>query len=67
MAKRVLGVGAAALFLLALVLLPLPDRRWLMGSGRFEKTIKPPNPGRRIDLQKRKGLGDSGFVLETWL
>src|SRR5882762_1903685 len=64
MAKRVLGVGAVALFLLALVLLPLAGPARADGLSRFEKTIKPQIPEGALTYKSAKGLGDSGFVLE---
>src|SRR5882672_10206120 len=59
MAKRILGVGAAALFILALAAPARAD-----GLSRFEKTIKPQIPPGALTYKSAKGLGDSGFVLE---
>jgi hypothetical protein len=59
MARRVLGISAAALFLLATT-----RPGWADGLSRFDRTIKPKIPPGALTYKSAKGLGDSGFLLE---
>jgi hypothetical protein len=59
MAKRVLGVGTAALFFVMVVGPAKAD-----GLGRFEQVIKPKIPAGALTYKSAKALGDNGFVLE---